>query len=288
MFVQDENFGIAERLRYHFQYLQYDYRLHIHQFPELAYIFSGEIEVTVNQRIERAREGDFILFLPMQTHAYRTPEQCNLINFAFSSTLTPDFFAFIGDRVGNTSVFHGSSEVRTLFADSFQNGIIDGSGKAVKERYHPCSVEYFADLTDPHILYHVKACLYAVLGDYLAKVPLVSEGGIHRMLPSVMLYLYSHCTEEISLSDMASSLGYSANYLSHCIKKLSGMNFHELLGNFRIDHAIQLMYKDHGRMIDIASECGFTNERSFYRTFKAVTGETPHHYIKNRKLHIPR
>ncbi|MCI8387553.1 MAG: AraC family transcriptional regulator [Clostridiales bacterium] len=290
MFVQNENFGIAERLRYHFQYGKYDYPLHIHQFPELAYVFSGEIEVTINQRKELAHKGDFILFFPMQTHAYFTPEYCELVNFAFSSTLTPDFFAFIGDRIGSKAVFPGSAEVRNFFENSFKNGIVDGNFTEIQppkiplnENYY--SKQHFASFSNPHNLYHIKSCLYAVLGDYINKVELVNEGGSNRMLPSVMLYLYSHCTEEISLSEMAATIGYSANYLSHCIKKFSGMSFHELLGNFRIDHAIQLMYKNFGRIIDIALECGFTNERSFYRTFKQVTGETPYCYMKKRDLH---
>jgi AraC-like DNA-binding protein len=36
-------------------------------------------------------------------------------------------------------------------------------------------------------------------------------------------------------------------------------------------------------MIDIALECGYANERSFYRAFSRVTGMTPGEYRKSKR-----
>ena len=38
-------------------------------------------------------------------------------------------------------------------------------------------------------------------------------------------------------------------------------------------------------MIDIAFECGFANERSFYRAFQSVTGMTPGEYRRSKRTY---
>ena len=54
-----------------------------------------------------------------------------------------------------------------------------------------------------------------------------------------------------------------------------GMNYVTYVNMVRIEQAIAMLSTNQYRMIDIALECGFSNIRSFNRTFKEITGYTP-------------
>ena len=80
----------------------------------------------------------------------------------------------------------------------------------------------------------------------------------------------------LKVSDLATRLGTNATYISACINGQMGKSFPELLNDYRLRCARQLMLEHPDRHLsDIAEECGFSNERSFFRSFKARTGLTP-------------
>ena len=94
-------------------------------------------------------------------------------------------------------------------------------------------------------------------------------------------YVYTNYKEALSLNDVAHALGYSPNYLSHCIFKTFGMNYRSLLGSVRADHAADMLKKTNMSMLEIALESGYPNIRSFQRHFKSLTGVSPTEY-KNK------
>ncbi len=80
----------------------------------------------------------------------------------------------------------------------------------------------------------------------------------------------------LKVSDLATRLGTNATYISACINGEAGKSFPELLNDSRLRQAQKLMAEQPDMLLtDIADECGFSNERSFFRTFKARTGLTP-------------
>ena len=80
----------------------------------------------------------------------------------------------------------------------------------------------------------------------------------------------------LKVSDLATHLGTNATYISACINGQAGKSFPEFLNDYRLRHAQKLMTERPDRLLsDIADESGFSNEQSFFRTFKARTGLTP-------------
>jgi transcriptional regulator GlxA family with amidase domain len=56
------------------------------------------------------------------------------------------------------------------------------------------------------------------------------------------------------------------------------MNFRKLINSLRVDHAKNLLISQKFKMIDVAYECGFTGDRTFYRAFGEITGMSPTEY----------
>lgn len=88
-------------------------------------------------------------------------------------------------------------------------------------------------------------------------------------------YIDNHYAEDLTLEHASSMMHFSPSHFSKTFKKLMGMNYVTYVNMVRIEQAIQMLSANQYRMIDIALECGFSNIRSFNRTFKEITGYTP-------------
>ena len=86
------------------------------------------------------------------------------------------------------------------------------------------------------------------------------------------LYLNS----ELKLIDMADALNTNRNLISSCINQKRGCSFSQLVGSYRVEHAKRLLRSlPDTKISEIWMQSGFSNETSFFRTFKAITGMTP-------------
>lgn len=85
---------------------------------------------------------------------------------------------------------------------------------------------------------------------------------------------------DLSLPDLAQSLGISVHQLSELLNVHLGVNFYEFINGYRLKLACSLLKdpKCQLRVLDIAFESGFNNKNSFYRAFKDDLGVTPNQY----------
>lgn len=103
---------------------------------------------------------------------------------------------------------------------------------------------------------------------------------IIHLIEGKKLYLNS----TIKTSDIAEKLGLHRNQVSACVNAQLNMGFSKFINRYRVDYAKEIMRKQPDMKIHIVGiESGFSNETSFYRTFKALTDMTPSEWkSKNR------
>ena len=95
-----------------------------------------------------------------------------------------------------------------------------------------------------------------------------------------------YTNKDISLSELATKLSTNHSYLSKAINTHYGMNFKEVLNQFRVKAACRLLMSDFTNkftMESISGEVGFNSTSSFYSSFKKYTGVSPLEY---RKLYL--
>ena len=275
MFVQKQNFGVNDRLQFNFQIGTYNYPAHIHQFAELCYLINGSLEVTVNDRNLTLEAGDYLFIAPLQVHSYSTPESCDAVVMAFPVSLLPEVSTMSSFARGNSRTAKGAA---AYFESLFPNGGLGTKAIARAVEDEPWGSRNFVSLTESRQFIRVRSVLGALFAECVEPIDKPAEDA--DALIKLLEFLGEHYTEQITLSGVAKSLGYSRNYLSHRIKKLSGMTFPELLANLRVEHACGLLGKM--TILDAALESGFETERSFYRVFRKVTGTTPGEYLKEK------
>lgn len=256
MRIQGSNFGMRSAFRYQIHNKIYKVSDHIHQYAEIIVMLEGRMRITVDGNTEYLEAGDAAVILPFQRHGMSSKEVNKLAMYLFSPSVVSDILMAYDGKVGEGAKFKPTEATVKVFSE------------------HICEKE---DL--PH--YRVKAFLYMILSDYLDQIPLKESLGGTNVVSKVLTYMYEHYTEQISLEDVAAAIGYSANYLSHCIQKLYGLNFCAALASLRVEKARNLVATTGKSNTEICYECGFGSERSFIRRFKEIMGFTPSDYRKH-------
>lgn len=95
---------------------------------------------------------------------------------------------------------------------------------------------------------------------------------------AALAYMQAHCTEKLSLSDVADNVYVSQWHLSKLINKHTGQSFFDLLGGMRIERAKTLLADPSMRVHAVAEQTGFADVAHFSKSFKKITGQTPGEY----------
>lgn len=255
MRIMGSNFGSKAAFQHQIYNRIYKVSNHIHQYAELIFMLEGEMRITVDDREEYIRAGEAAFIFPFQTHRMSSKSVNKLAMYLFPESTVMSFMKKYEGMVGERTVFKPSESTLAVFREKILNN---------------------EDLT----LYNVKGFLYLVLDDYISEVSLTKSIGGTNVVSKVITYMNEHFTEPITLESVAVALGYSANYLSHCIQKLYGLNFCTILASLRIERARYLITSTHKTMTEICYECGFGSERTFLRQFRSIMGFSPSVYRK--------
>ena len=253
MLIQGMDLSVRVNVRCDIHRSKYVCRKHIHHFAELVLVLDGKLNVTVNGKEESATKNQFIFLFPFQKHEYTSDDVSYFLICTFPMSFLLDFSTKSSNKLGSRAVFDASQ----LSVELFKKKLIE---------------------QDTTTVYGINACLQAMLDDYTAQVELVESDLDNSTMDKLTSYMYTNYKEQLPLSAVAHTLGYSSNYLSHCIFKTLGMNYRSFLGSIRAEHAANMLRQSDMLIIDIALECGYPNMRSFQRHFKALTGISPSEY----------
>jgi len=103
---------------------------------------------------------------------------------------------------------------------------------------------------------------------------------ICQLMESQHLYL----NPNLKVSDVAEALSLHRNAVSACINAERGCTFNQFVNDYRIAHAKQLLRENpDAKIAAVAIESGFSNERSFFRAFKAATDLTPKEWFAQQQ-----
>ena len=94
---------------------------------------------------------------------------------------------------------------------------------------------------------------------------------------SILNYLEKNYKENVTVKDLAKTLGYTKEYCSQIFNFYMGESFRKYLNRLRI-YKFQELYRENGAktsILNIAFDCGFDSQSTFYRAYKDVFGTTP-------------
>ena len=269
MYIQPLNFGYNHTVRSYYYDSRHDYNEHLHHFTEIVLVLDGELEITVDEHCEIAKKGEIAVITSLRRHGYKTPSFCKTLCIIFSNDIIYDIFP-------GKELYANASRVVFTPSRTLWDYVVS---HAPMQTVYP-----FAAESDPPLYRVFKSVIYPIVSEYLQRVPQVYTEKDKSALLALLLYIENHFKEDLTLASVSAALGYTEKYMSHCLPSLPGINFRYLLNSLRVDHAKILLGTTEFKIIDIALESGFSNERTMQRAFQAIIGMTPAEYRARKKV----
>jgi AraC family transcriptional regulator len=84
--------------------------------------------------------------------------------------------------------------------------------------------------------------------------------------------------DDLSLDDMAQSVGLSTAHFARMFRKSTGETPHQFVLRQRLDRAKAMLRAPDARVLDVAVACGFKTQQHFAQVFRQVWGISPSEY----------
>lgn len=107
---------------------------------------------------------------------------------------------------------------------------------------------------------------------------------INDIFSDILFYVSTHYQDNISLQKLSQEFNYTTQHISLLFKKNLNTTYYTYLTKIRLDRAKFLLMTTQKRNLDIAIECGFSNEHPLISHFKKRYHETPSQYRKKHQI----
>lgn len=125
---------------------------------------------------------------------------------------------------------------------------------------------------------YYDAALLSVI-DVLHDSMLQEDVGLEE---EIAAYIDGHyCDTDLSLQSLTDRFNVSNKYLSVLCKERFGVTYLQYVQTKRIKKAVELLKEGRYSLTEVGVMCGYTNQLTFRRNFKSITGMNPSAYQEN-------
>jgi AraC-like DNA-binding protein len=255
----------------------FDAPYHFHPEIELTYIIKGSGKRYVGHSVFDFQSGDLVLLGPDLAHCWLSnPEPDSAYVEALVIQFKPEF---MGRDFFKLKAFEPILKV----LDKAKNGLFfPAEGiKTVLDL-----ILKMPDLTDTERHIKLLEILFLLSKNQEKQVllPHVSDlstgAQSSQRLQRVFSYIIENYKRQISLEKAAEAAHLSQTSFCRYIKKVSGKTFFDIVLDYRIAEAKQLLSTQDKSMAELALELGFNDTAYFIKQFKKKTGSPPLVYRK--------
>ena len=109
------------------------------------------------------------------------------------------------------------------------------------------------------------------------------EEPTQKKIAQAVNYIREHFAEDMNMATVSNHISMNYTLFSYSFKQYTGQNFVSYLKEIRLKEACRWLAETDDKIIDIAHEVGYRNEKHFLKTFKAELGISPSEYRRNMK-----
>ncbi len=241
--------------------LDYNTRLHWHNYFELEIILNGSGIHNLNGSQYQIQKGTALILTPIDFHSVYPNDTLSILHLSFDDNmLSEKYLIQLSSSQTKSHIQLDEQTVHQLcmLAELLksENQLDDGG----------CTKELFESFI----------CIL------LRKLKIENDSSINNMtgMKKSFLYLINHFRENPSLEEIASLAGFNPHYFSELFKKTTGVNYSAYLNQLRISYAKNLLLNGFS-VTETCYQSGFGSPSNFLSAFKKATGTTPKEFKKN-------
>ena len=243
-----------------------------HSYYEIYYLTSGTRNLFVGDRLFVIDEGSVVILPPSTMHKTEGGSY-ERINIYISPELLDERERGFLNGFSASPAFKPSGKSAEQLKEliSAYLSLIGGSDSSLGEKYRL----HFAKLA--------LLILQASVRSPIASSELSAlSGGEGDIILSVLAYINSNLSEEITLADLCKRFFLSRNTLCRRFRATVGASVMEYCTGARLSMAKRLLLEGNSDMEEIAERCGFSSANYFSLIFKKKIGISPMNYRKKK------
>lgn len=259
-----------------------NYRQHWHTAIEIIMPVENYYEAKINDTLYHIIPGEVLVIPPGEIHELHAPQTGKRFIFLFDITL-------ITRLKGFSSLQSLLAQPLYITPQSYPQIYDDVYQILVQMRNEYFNKNEFAEL----VIYSQLLNFFVKFGynrinteNLFPNVRLYKQKEYVQKFNNLMDYIDEHYMEDLSLEDIAESIGFSKFHFSRLFKQYTSFTFCDYLCYRRIKVAEELLAKPDLSITEIALSAGFPSISTFNRLFKQHKNCTPSEYrAKNRVQH---
>ena len=235
---------------------------HSHPFIHMIYAADGEASFTAGSEDTVLKAGTVVLIPKDVKHAYINNSENaagGIFNFLEIKFVPSKHFEEIFS--GEKAFFSTDSLAGELFKKIvFEYGGNSGFSDDAAESYLDAMLNIIAEN-------------YCTERESSSKY--VDTSAFTPLSKRIVEWLEEHYAENVSLDDLADTLGYNKSYLCKAYKQNTENTILDTLNMIRIRHAAEIITYSDLSLSQVAKDCGFATVSHFNRVFHSYVGITP-------------
>ena len=267
-----------EIFRYKDAYLK-EVALHHHDFYEVYFFLSGNVQYNIESRSYLLTPGDVLLISPMELHQpmfgaeHREYERIVLWidkQFLEGFNLQGQDLAACFDTTlpGHTNLLRPEGVARQYLTFLLENLMVEVA-----------SEDPYSEMAALSLLAQVLVSLNRLAKQSAGEE---SKSGRDATVYSVLGYINEHYSENLTLDDLANRFFISKYHLSREFQRLVGTSVHRYIIQKRLVMAKQMLSEGKPSS-EVYQHCGFGDYSNFFRAFKAEYQISPKDYVLRLK-----
>lgn len=250
--------------------------VHQHDFYEVYFFISGNVEYSVEGKSYLLKKGDIMLINPLELHQPRIAPDQNVyerivlwINKNYLSRLCTNLTSlsqcFDNTNPQHTNLLRLSKAQQSYFSTKLRELLEESNNK-----------DYGSDLASQAILTRFLVELNRLTLSMDKRTE--TDKSSSDLISDILGFINQHYCEKISLSTIADEFFISKYYLSHAFNDAVGTSVNRYITLKRLINAKQMLSSGI-KPTTAAIHCGFNDYAGFYRAFTAEYGITPKEFV---------
>ena len=237
-----------------------------HNVLEIYYLVDGECQIFIDSKTYTLHPGDIALIPPWTFHRAIYDEGTLVTRYVVSYN-TDDLLPKTREILISSGYYieripRSFGDVENIFSKIWKEYLSP----------HPLSKELICG-------YITELATLIYLAENTRKSIDVAHG--NSVVESVIKYLQSNYSSNISVDDVSRHISVSKAHLSRIFKAETGLGIKEYLAIYRVKQAEFMLSKFSEKSIsEIAYDCGFNDSNYFASLFKKTVGVTPTEFRK--------
>ncbi len=205
---------------------------------------------------------------PFFTYESELLKAISSCDYQQSKILTDKVFSELNPRLDVCNV----KEFVLAFIAVLYKSLTEGNIIDYKESF---SIQkFFKEIIKLQSMQEIKLWTEAIIKGIIDEISLERSNKINSYVRKGVEYIHENFMRDISLEEVAESIGISSYYFCRLFKQHFGKSFVQYLTEVRINQSIKLLNEDDFSIKELSERVGYNNPTYFCKVFKKHTGKT--------------